>query len=74
MNEDNVRYIVQALPFIGEGLLATVKVSVASFAVALVVAYVVGVLRANDPPRWVEWPLATYVELFRGRRCSSNCS
>lgn len=66
MTAANFAYVRDALPFIGEGALATVKVSIASFILALLIAYAVGIARASRLPRWVELPLLGYLELFRG--------
>lgn len=66
MKASNFAYIRDALPFIGEGVLATVKLSIAAFIFALLIAYVVGILRTSRIPRWLELPLIGYLEIFRG--------
>lgn len=62
----NLEYIWRAAPFILKGALATIELSLLSFALALLIAYVVGTARARRLP----WPLDVflrgYLWLFRG--------
>lgn len=66
MNARNFDYIREALPFIAKGAFATVQVSVASFVLALLIAYAVGIARASRVPGWLDWLLRGYLEVFRG--------
>lgn len=66
MKAENFAYVREALPFIGEGALATVEVSIAAFLLAMLIAYAVGIARTSGIPRWLELPLIAYLELWRG--------
>ena len=56
--------LVDAMPFLLEGLAVTVIVSLASFAMATIIGVLVGIARAESENacRW----LGPYVEVFRG--------
>ncbi len=56
--------LVKARPLLLEGLLATGKISFASFLLALVIGVVVGVLRSKSQA--LNKLLSPYVEIFRG--------
>lgn len=59
-------YVRQAFPFILEGAVRTIEISLMAFALALLIAYAVGIARARHLPEWLAFPLRAYVELFRG--------
>lgn len=49
---------------IGEGLLVTLLFTVTTVLAGLAIGLVAGVLRTNAP-RWVNWPVIAYIEVFR---------
>lgn len=49
---------------IGEGLLVTVIFTVTTVLAGLAIGLVAGILRTSAP-RWVNWPVIAYVEIFR---------
>lgn len=49
---------------IGEGLLVTLLFTVTTVIAGLAIGLVAGVLRINAP-RWVNWPVIAYIEVFR---------
>lgn len=55
-----------SITFILWGASHTLELSVVSFALAILVAYAVGIARARELPRWLSAPLTVYVEVFRG--------
>lgn len=64
MDGFKIEILTNSLPFLLEGLAVTVKVSLASFALALLIGTLVGIARAESmiARRW----LTPYVEVFRG--------
>jgi len=52
--------------FILSAALVTIKITFLSFALALILAFVVGTLRSEKLPGPLEKVLSTYVEIFRG--------
>jgi polar amino acid transport system permease protein len=56
--------IARALPSIAEGALVTMKIAIVSFCLAVILGFVVGVLRSRSRG-WYRL-LAPYVEIFRG--------
>lgn len=49
---------------IGEGLLVTLVFTVTTVLAGLAIGLAAGVLRTNAP-RWVNWPVIAYIEVFR---------
>ena len=64
MDGFQVDILINSLPFLFQGLVITLKVSLVSFVLALLLGTAVGIARAESKiaSRW----LAIYVELFRG--------
>ncbi|HLS86694.1 MAG TPA: ectoine/hydroxyectoine ABC transporter permease subunit EhuC [Burkholderiales bacterium] len=58
-------FYVQALPFLAEGLLATIALTAAAALLAVLLSLLAGLARLA-PTRWLRWPAAVYVETFRG--------
>ncbi|VTR66734.1 putative transporter subunit: permease component of ABC superfamily transporter [Desulfosarcina cetonica] len=64
MLDFRIDILFNALPLLGEGLKATVLVSLTSFLFALLIGLSVGIARAESPKARIF--LGPYVELFRG--------
>ena len=56
--------VIKALPALWQGALITIKIAVFSFCLAIIIGFVVGVLRSRS--RALSLLFAPYVELFRG--------
>ena len=65
MNRDPLFFIINLIPYLAEGLLVTLQVSVLSFCFGLGLAALLTLMRVfgNAPLRWIS---RTYVEAFRG--------
>jgi His/Glu/Gln/Arg/opine family amino acid ABC transporter permease subunit len=59
-------HVWKSFGFILWGASHTVEISLLGFALALLIAYAVGIARAQRLPRWASPLLTAYVELFRG--------
>lgn len=57
--------ILPYLPLLGEGLLITIALTIAGMVLAVVVAFAAGIARMS-PRRWLSWPAAVFIEVFRG--------
>ncbi|MDD3894445.1 MAG: amino acid ABC transporter permease [Syntrophomonadaceae bacterium] len=58
--------VIRNLPLFWQAGLITVKITVFAFALALVIAFAVGVLRSYKLPAGFKFILSSYVEIFRG--------
>ncbi|MCD6508918.1 MAG: amino acid ABC transporter permease [Thermoprotei archaeon] len=65
MNRDPLFFIINLIPYLAEGLLVTLQVSVLSFCFGLGLAALLTLMRVfgSAPLRWIS---RTYVEAFRG--------
>jgi len=59
-------HVWESIDFILWGASHTLEISLMAFALALLIAYAVGIARARHLPRWLSLPLGAYVEVFRG--------
>jgi polar amino acid transport system permease protein len=57
--------MLNALPFLWEGLLVTLKLSALAVAIALVLGLILGVGLVYGP-RWLYWPIRLYSDILRG--------
>jgi polar amino acid transport system permease protein len=57
--------MINALPFLWEGLMVTLKLSALAVAIALVAGLVLGVALVYGP-RWLYWPIRLYSDILRG--------
>jgi polar amino acid transport system permease protein len=57
--------MINALPFLWEGLLVTLRISALSVAFALVAGLILGV-GVTYGPRWIYWPIRLYSDILRG--------
>jgi polar amino acid transport system permease protein len=62
---DNLKNLVELLPRLGEGILVTLELTVAGAALALIVAFALG-LGSRARTRWARVPSRVVVEFFRG--------
>jgi polar amino acid transport system permease protein len=62
---DNLNNLVELLPQLGEGILVTLELTVAGAALALIVAFALG-LGSRARTRWARVPSRVVVEFFRG--------
>ena len=60
-----ITIMINALPFIWEGLLVTLHLSVLAVVIALALGLVLGVAIVYGP-RWVYWPIRLYSDILRG--------
>jgi His/Glu/Gln/Arg/opine family amino acid ABC transporter permease subunit len=59
-------HVWESIDFILWGASHTLEISLLGFALALLIAYAVGIARARRLPKWLSVPLGAYVEIFRG--------
>lgn len=57
--------LIEYAPLLSKGLLVTIQVTLLGAAVALATAFVVGLMRLSRH-RYLRWPAAVFVEVFRG--------
>lgn len=62
---DNVQKLVDLLPRLGEGILVTLELTIAGAALALIIAFILG-LGSRARTRWARVPSRVVVEFFRG--------
>ncbi|MGW2094509.1 ectoine/hydroxyectoine ABC transporter permease subunit EhuC [Promicromonospora sukumoe] len=62
---DNVQKLVDLLPQLGEGILVTLELTIAGAALALIIAFILG-LGSRARTRWARVPSRVVVEFFRG--------
>jgi polar amino acid transport system permease protein len=58
--------VINNLPLLWAATLITIRISVASFVLAIAIAFAVGILRSYQIPRALGAVLSAYVELIRG--------
>ncbi|EPY2273041.1 amino acid ABC transporter permease [Clostridium sporogenes] len=64
--ELNFDIVFRNLPFLLKATLVTIKITLLSFIVAIILAFIVGVLRTYKFSKILDLILNTYVEVFRG--------
>jgi len=62
----NFEVVLKNMPFLLEAALVTLKITMVSFAFALLIAFIVGIVRSYNAPILLKRGLAVYVEVFRG--------
>ncbi|MFJ3405592.1 ectoine/hydroxyectoine ABC transporter permease subunit EhuC [Promicromonospora sp. NPDC090134] len=62
---DNMQVLVDLLPQLGEGILVTLELTIAGAALALIIAFILG-LGSRARTRWARVPSRVVVEFFRG--------
>ncbi|KYN78335.1 amino acid ABC transporter permease [Clostridium sporogenes] len=64
--ELNFDIVFRNLPFLLKATLVTIKITLLSFIVAIILAFIVGVLRTYKFSKILDFILDAYVEIFRG--------
>ncbi|MDU1319968.1 MAG: amino acid ABC transporter permease [Clostridium botulinum] len=64
--ELNFDIVFRNLPFLLKATLVTIKITLLSFIVAIILAFIVGVLRTYKFSKILDFILNAYVEIFRG--------
>ncbi len=64
--ELNFDIVFRNLPFLLKATLVTIKITLLSFIVAIILAFIVGVLRTYKFSKILDLILNAYVEIFRG--------